>query len=75
MEAALEKLLHPFADDYLGQQQQRLSQEMAKAAENVFIQVKDRFQERMAENFATKRAALEGNVPVEKLLDIQRQLA
>ena len=74
MEAALEKLLHPFADDYLGQQQQRLSQEMTKAAENVFVQVKGRFQERLTENFAAKRAALEGDVPVEKLLDIQRQL-
>lgn len=74
MEAALEKLLHPFADDYLGQQQQRLSQEMNIAADNVFVQVKDRFKERLAENFATKRAALEGDVPVEKLLDIQRQL-
>ena len=74
MEAALEKLLHPFADDYFNQQQQRLSQEMNNAAEDVFVQVKDRFQERLAENFATKRAALEGDVPVEKLLDIQRQL-
>lgn len=74
MEAALEKLLHPLADEYIAQQQTRLSQEMSQAAENVFAQVRNRFQERLAENFAASRSALEGDVPVEKLLDIQKQL-
>ena len=74
MADALEKLLHPLADKYLAQQQEMLEQEMSRGAEMVFGQVKDRFQNRLAENFAASKAALEGDVPVEILLDIQKQL-
>ncbi len=74
MADALEKLLHPLADAYLSQQQEMMSQEMDRAVAEVFAQVKERFQIRLAENFAVSRAALEGQVPVEILLDIQKQL-
>ena len=74
MADALEKLLHPLADKYLAQQQEMLAQEMSRGVEMVFAQVKERFQNRLAENFAASKAALEGDVPVEILLDIQKQL-
>lgn len=74
MADALEKLLHPLADKYLVQQQEMLAQEMSRGVEMVFGQVKDRFQNRLAENFAASKAALEGDVPVEILLGIQKQL-
>lgn len=74
MADALEKLLHPLADKYLAQQQEMLAQEMSRGVEMVFGQVKERFQNRLAENFAASKAALEGDVPVEILLDIQKQL-
>ena len=74
MAAALEKLLHPLADKYLAHQQEMLAQKMSRGVEMVFGQVKERFQNRLAENFAASKAALEGDVPVEILLDIQKQL-
>ena len=74
MADALEKLLHPLADQYLAQQQEMLAQEMSRGVEMVFDQVKERFQNRLAENFVASKAALEGDVPVEILLDIQKQL-
>ena len=74
MADALEKLLHPLADKYLAQQQEMLAQEMSRGVEMVFDQVKERFQNRLAENFVASKAALEGDVPVEILLDIQKQL-
>ena len=66
--------MHPLADKYLAQQQEMLAQEMSRGVEMVFGQVKERFQNRLAENFAASKAALEGDVPVEILLDIQKQL-
>ena len=74
MADALEKLLHPLADKYLAQQQEMLAQEMSRGVEKVFDQVKERFQNRLAENFVASKAALKGDVPVEILLDIQKQL-
>ena len=74
MADALEKLLHPLADKYLAQQQEMLAQEMSRGVEKVFDQVKERFQNRLAENFVASIAALKGDVPVEILLDIQKQL-
>lgn len=74
MADALEKLLHPLADKYLAQQQEMLAQEMSRGVEMVFDQVKERFQNRLAENFVASKAALKGDVPVEILLDIQKQL-
>ena len=47
---------------------------MSRGVEKVFDQVKERFQNRLAENFVASKAALKGDVPVEILLDIQKQL-
>ena len=47
---------------------------MSRGVEKVFGQAKERFQKRLAENFVASKAALEGDVPVEILLGIQKQL-
>ena len=75
MQEAMEKLLHPMADAYLSEQQAVLGREMHDAVTQVFDQIRERFKARLAENFAASRAALEGNVPIEMLLDIQEHLA
>ncbi len=74
MADAIEKLLEPLADSYLAKQRERLQQEMAAATDSVFVQVQQHFRSHLNEKLAADLAALEGDVPVNVLQDIQAKL-
>ena len=74
MADAIEKLLEPLADSYLAQQKERLEQEMAAAADTAFVQVQKHFRSHLREKLAANLAALEGDVPVQVLQNIQVKL-
>lgn len=70
MAAALEKIFDKLADDYLGQQEQRLLANLHSGTEQVFSRLKARFQRLLQADYEANIAALEGGVPVAELEDI-----
>lgn len=67
MEAALENILAALADDYLGQQEQRLLDNMQSGTEQAFAKIKERFRRLLQADYEANMTALEGGVPAEEL--------